>query len=89
VRRTNGNRQEEGDKQRMTKAKDTTRPSGPADAHRDRIIQRAKKYNADLLERFRIASTDLENNNHLAALGALDGIDSKLQEFRMLLRLIE
>jgi len=73
----------------MTKTKDTSRTIDPDDAIRDLIIERAKKYNAEILKRFTIAAEDLESNNHRAALGALDGIDSTLQEFRTLLRLIE
>jgi hypothetical protein len=41
------------------------------------------------LKRFSIAAEDLANNEHCAALGALDGIDSMLEEFRALLRLME
>jgi hypothetical protein len=63
--------------------------NAPDDVLRDRIIERAKKYNAEILKRFTIAAEDLDNNNHRAALGALDGIDSSLHEFRTLLRLME
>jgi hypothetical protein len=73
----------------MTKAKDASCRVDPDDAIRDRIIARAKKYNAEILKRFSIAADDLENNNHRAALGALDGIDTTLLEFRALLRLME
>jgi hypothetical protein len=58
-------------------------------AIRERILERAKKYNSEILKRFSIAADDLENNKHRAALGALDGIDSILQEFRTLLRMAE
>jgi CMP-N-acetylneuraminic acid synthetase len=73
----------------MTKTKQPSRTADPDDAIRDRIIERAKKYNAEILKRFTIAAEDFANNNHRAAMGALDGIDSTLQEFRTLLRLME
>jgi hypothetical protein len=73
----------------MTKTKTTLQTTDPDDLIRERIIERAKKFNAEILKRFSIAAEDLERGNHRAALGALDGIDSTLQEYRVLLRLIE
>jgi hypothetical protein len=73
----------------MTEEKTNQASADLDDAIRERIIERAKQYNAEILKRFSIAAEDLANNKHRAALGALDGIDSTLQEFRTLLRLIE
>jgi hypothetical protein len=64
-------------------------PDDLDNAIRDSILERAKHYNAEILKRFSIAAEDLADNKHRAALGALDGIDSILQEFRALLRLME
>jgi hypothetical protein len=73
----------------MTEVKSNPKPDDLDNAMRERIIGRAKKYNAEILKRFSIAAEDLANSQHRAALGALDGIDSTLQEFRTLLRLME
>jgi hypothetical protein len=72
----------------MTKAKNSQQADAPDDLIRTPIIERAKKYNAEVLKRFSIAAEDLQRGNHRAALGALDGIDSTLHEYRTLLRLI-
>jgi hypothetical protein len=72
----------------MTNRKAKQQTTNPDDFIRERIIERAKEYNAEILKRFSIAAEDLERGNHRAALGALDGIDSTLQEYRTLLRLI-
>src|SRR4051812_14541165 len=80
---------------RRTKIRTTTEvPTNPTPddldaAIREHILERARKYNAEIVKSFSIAAEDLSNNKHRAALGALDGIDSMLQEFRALLRLIE
>ena len=58
-------------------------------AIRKRIIERAKVINTEILTRFALAADDLENNQHRAALGALDGLEDQIQTFRSLLRLFE
>jgi hypothetical protein len=73
----------------MAEMKSNPNPADLDSAIRERILERAKKYNAEILKRFSIAAEDLANGKHRAALGALDGIDSILQEFRTLLRLVE
>jgi len=73
----------------MTEVKSNPNPADLDAAIRGRILERARTYNAEILKRFSIAAEDLANNEHRAALGALDGIDSMLQEFRTLLRLME
>jgi len=73
----------------MAEMKNNPTPADLDSAIRERILERAKRYNAEILQRFSIAGEDLANNKHRAALGALDGIDLTLQEFRTLLRLIE
>jgi hypothetical protein len=73
----------------MTEMKNNPNPAELDSAIRERILERTKRYNAEILKRFSIADEDLANNKHRAALGALDGIDSMLQEFRALLRLME
>jgi hypothetical protein len=73
----------------MTEVPPKPTPDEFDNAIRERILERARKYNAEILKRFSIAAEDLADNKHRAALGALDGVDSTLQEFRALLRLIE
>ena len=73
----------------MTEVRSNANPAGLDSAIRERILERAKKYNAEILKRFSIATEDLANGKHRAALGAVDGIDSILHEFRTLLRLME
>jgi hypothetical protein len=73
----------------MTEVNSNPTPADLDSAIRERILERAGKYNAEILKRFSIAAEDLANNKHRAALGALDGIDSTLHEFRTLLRLME
>jgi len=58
-------------------------------AIRKRIIERAKVINTEILTRFSLAADDLDNNQHRAALGALDGLEKQIETFRSLLRLIE
>jgi hypothetical protein len=72
----------------MTEVPTNPTPDDPDAAIRERILERAREYNAEILQRFSIAAEDLANNKHRAALGALDGLDSTLQEFRTLLRLM-
>jgi hypothetical protein len=88
VRGADGTAEERG-KQHMTKSINAKQTNTPDDLIRERIIERAKKYNAEILKRFSIAAEDLERGSHHGALGALDGIDSTLQEYRVLLRLAE
>ena len=73
----------------MTEARSNPNPDDLDNAIRERIIERARKYNAEILTRFSIAAEDLANKKHRAALGALDGIDTTLHEFRALLRLAD
>jgi hypothetical protein len=73
----------------MTRTKRSLNQAELDDTIRERFLERSKKYNAEILKRFSIAEDDLANNKHRAALGALDGIDLMLQEFRTLLRLME
>lgn len=40
----------------MTKAKNTQQTTDPDNSIRERIIERAKKYNAEILKRFSIAA---------------------------------
>lgn len=73
----------------MNNSQNSQQTHDPDGALRGRIVERARKYNAEILKRFSIAADDLESGNHRAALGALDGIDAMLQEFKTLLRLTE
>jgi hypothetical protein len=64
-------------------------PFDPDVGIRKRILERAKAITTEILTRFSIAADDLENDQHRAALGALDGLDNQIQALRSLLRLID
>jgi hypothetical protein len=57
-------------------------------AIRDRILGRVKGINWDLLTRLQTAADDLNQGHHLAALGALDGIEREIATIRSYLSLL-
>jgi hypothetical protein len=60
----------------------------PNEAIRLRILGRAKALNAEILDRLGTAADDLEAGHHLAALGALDGIERQIETIRSVLLLL-
>ena len=72
----------------MTKANPKPQPPDSDEAIRLRILERAKTLNAEILARLRTAADDLEAGHHLAALGALDGIERELTTIRSILLLL-
>ena len=65
----------------------TTRPQEIDEAIRQRILERAKAINTQLLARLSTAGEDLEVGGYLAALGGLDGMEKQIHIMRSLLHL--
>jgi hypothetical protein len=61
----------------------------PEAVFRERVLVRAKAITGEFLNRLAIAHDDLEAGHHRAALGALDGAETMIQNLRSLLRLLE
>jgi|HubBroStandDraft_2_1064218.scaffolds.fasta_scaffold113912_2 hypothetical protein len=72
----------------MTKTNTEPHPRDPDEVIRERIIDRAKAVNAEILDRLRIAADDLEAGQLRAALGALDGIEAQINIIRSVLLLL-
>lgn len=70
----------------------TTNPTPPdrdADAAiRDRILNRAKTLTTEIIDRLTVAVADLSDGRHLAALGALAGIEAEIATVRSILLLL-
>ena len=58
------------------------------EAVRQRILERVKPLNHEVLSRLSIAADHLEEGRHRSALGALDGVELHLATIRSLLRLL-
>ena len=67
-----------------------TQPKQPDldEAIRQRILDRAKAINSELLTRLTVAAEDLEAGRHRAALGGIDGIEREIVTMRSLLLLL-
>jgi hypothetical protein len=72
----------------MTKTNTQPQPHDPDEAIRQRILDRAKTINAEILARLTTAADDLEAGQHRAALGALDGIEAQINIIRSVLLLL-
>jgi hypothetical protein len=72
----------------MTEANNNPPPHDPDEVIRQRILDRAKSINAEILERLATAQDDLSAGQHRAALGALDGIEAQLAIIRSVLLLL-
>jgi hypothetical protein len=59
------------------------------EAIRLRIVSRATPIVTELVTRFTLAQNDLQSGQHRAAIGALDGVDTLIDNLRCLLRLLE
>ncbi len=55
----------------------TTPSPDPDEAIRDRILGRAKTLTTEIINRLTVAVADLSDGSHLAALGALAGIEQE------------
>jgi hypothetical protein len=73
----------------MTETNSHSHLHDPDEATRDRVLERAKAINAEILTRLRTAQDDLEAGQHRAALGALDGIEAQLNIIRSVLLLLQ
>lgn len=68
---------------------DPNPPDRDADAViRERIIGRAKTLTTEIIDRLTVAVADLSDGKHLAALGALAGIEQELNTVRSILLLL-
>lgn len=74
----------------MTDRTNNPNPPDPeADAAiRDRIIARAKTLTTEIIDRLTVAVADLSDDRHLAALGALAGIEAEIVTVRSILLLL-
>jgi hypothetical protein len=72
----------------MTKA--TPQPPQPdLDARiRERVLERAKAVNTELLARLATVADDLDAGGHRAALGGIDGLERQIDTLRSLLLLL-
>lgn len=61
----------------------------PDEAIRERIFSRAKCLTTEVAERIGLALSDLDQGQHRAALGALDGVERQLTIIRSVLLLLE
>lgn len=60
----------------------------PDEAIRDRILNRAKTLTTEIIDRLTVAVADLSDGSHLAALGALAGIEQQITTVRSILLLL-
>lgn len=72
---------------------DPTHDSNPPDrdldaALRERILDRAKALTTEIVDRLTVAVADLSNGKHLAALGALAGVEQEIATVRSVLLLL-
>jgi hypothetical protein len=72
----------------MTKPNPSPRPTQPDDALRRLVFARASAINGKLLARLSTVSDDLDAGDHLAALGALDGLEHDIVCIRSFLLLL-
>ena len=72
----------------MTEKKPAPQPPEIDHALRELIFQRAKEINGKILTRLAIVSDELDGNNHLGAIGGLDGLEPEVQTLRSVLLLL-
>jgi hypothetical protein len=72
----------------MTPPDPQTPPRDLNAAVRRLILARAAEINGKLLARLATVADDLDQGNHLAALGALDGIEREIEQMRSFLLLL-
>jgi len=72
----------------MTKTSTPPTPPDLETAIRARIVGRAHEINRGLIASLRTVDGDLGSGNHLAALGAIEGIERTISEMRSLLLLL-
>lgn len=58
------------------------------DLLRERILMRSQAINIDLVTRLATVADDLAAGRHLAALGAIDGLEREIQTMRSFLLLL-
>ena len=61
----------------------------PNQAIRLRLLGRARALNAEIRSRFTIAAEDIDEERHLSALGAIDGVETEIANLKTLLRLLD
>jgi len=72
----------------MTKTNTEPQPRDTDEAIRDRVLERAKAINSELLTRLSVAAEDLDAGRHRAALGGIDGVERQIGTMRSLLLLL-
>ncbi len=72
----------------MTKTNTEPQPHDTDKAIRDRILERAKAINSELLTQLSFTAEDLDARHHRAALGGLDGVERQIGTMRSLLLLL-
>ena len=72
----------------MTKTNTEPQPRDTDEAIRDRVLERAKAINSELLTRLSVAAEDLDAGRHRAALGGIDGVERQIDTMRSLLLLL-
>ena len=72
----------------MTETNTQSQPHDLEAAIRERVLERVKDINTKLLARLVTVADDLEAGSHLAALGALDGLERQIDTMRNFLLLL-
>ena len=72
----------------MTEINSHSQPPEIDEAIRQRVLERAKAINTLLLARLATVTDDLDAGQHLAALGALDGLERQIDTMRHFLLLL-
>ena len=72
----------------MTEPNRQLQPSEIDHALKGLILRRAREINGKILTRLGTVSDDLDANNHLGAIGGLDGLESEIVAMRSLLLLL-
>lgn len=72
----------------MTEPSTPSNLTDPDEAVRNRVLERAKAINGELLARLQTVADGLDAGVHLAALGGLDGIEREVERLRGFLLLL-
>ena len=72
----------------MTETNTQPQPHEIDDAIRQRILERVKAINTNLLTQLGTVTEDLDVGGHRAALGGLDGLERQIETMRSLLLLL-
>lgn len=72
----------------MTRIVFQPQPPEADDALRALILRRAREINGKILTSLAIVSDELDDNNHRAAIGGLDGLEREIQTMRSILLLL-